>query len=433
MAKDLLSDKAIKAALKQAAETAKPVRLNDGDGLVPLAQPSGVGWWRIRLWRDGVEVKLSAGIYPEVTLTAARRMREGTCQQHGAGLDPSQLRKDEMATRQRQREAKALADAGLPGPGTFEHTAREWLATVHDEKASLGHAERTKLRLEQDAFPWPGRLPIAEIEAPELLACLRRVESRGAIETAHRVRAACGQVFRYGIAIGVCKRDPSADLRDALRPVQTHHHAAIVAPKRVGQLLRDVAAYEGHPVTRAALKLSGLLLRPGELRHLEWAWLDTENALLTVPASLMKRTKDGKRNGAPHFVPLPPQALAVFDELRPLTSGAPHRVYVSPSLLTAERPMSDNTVNTALRRLGYGNTEATAQGFRATARTLIAERLNVAPEVIEAQLAHTVAGPLGRAYDRTSFMDQRRDMMKRWADYLDQLRAGAEVIPSKAA
>ncbi len=319
----------------------------------------------------------------------------------------------------------------MPGPGTFEHVGREWLVTVHEVKVSAGHAERTRVRLEQDVFLWIGRRSIVDIEAPELLQCLRRVEARGAIETAHRIKDACGQVFRYGIAAGHCTRNPAADLRDALRPVPTRHHAAIVDPKRTAELLRAIGEYEGHPVTRAALQLSArLLLRPGELRHMEWAWIDLDAATLTVPAETMKRTKADKANGAPHLVPLAPQAVATLRELHPITG---HGRYVFPSLLTGERCMSENTVRGALRRMGYGNDDMTAHGFRAMARTMIAERLGIAPEVIEAQLAHAVADSLGRAYNRTQFLDQRRDMMAKWADYLDTLRNGAQVLPFKAA
>ena len=321
----------------------------------------------------------------------------------------------------------------MPGAGTFEYVAREWLATVHEAKVSEGHADRTRIRLEQDVFPWLGRRPIGEIEAPELLQCLRRVEARGAIETAHRIKDACGQVFRYGIACGQCQRNPAADLRDALRPVESRHLAAIVDPKRAGELLRDMMAYQGHPVTRAALSLSALLLlRPGELRHMEWTWLDLDGALLTAPAEVMKRSKADKASGPPHLVPLARQAVSILRELQPLTG---HGRYVFPSLLTGERCMSENTVRGALRRMGYSNDDMTAHGFRAMARTMIAERLGIAPEVIEAQLAHAVADSLGRAYNRTQYLDQRCDMMLKWADYLDRLRAGAAVLPfpSKAA
>jgi integrase len=432
MASNLLAEKTILSALKKAGEAGKPGTITDGEGLTLIARPDGAGWWRLRYWMDGRENRLSLGTYPETGLRDARDKRAAARKLIAAGTDPSIARKVEKADRAHQREAQALADAGMPGPGTFEHVARDWLTTVHEAKVTAGHSERTRIRLEQDAFPWLGRRPLAEIEAPELLACLRRVEARGAIETAHRVKDACGQVFRYGIAVGSCQRNPAADLRDALKPVQSRHHAAIVDPKQAGALLRDVMAYEGHPVTRAALQLSALLLlRPGELRHMEWAWLDLDGALLTVPPEVMKRKKADKLDGPPHLVPLAPQAVAILRVLLPLTGGEGRR-FVFPSLLTGERCMSENTVRGALRRMGYGNDDMTAHGFRAMARTMIAERLCIAPEVIEAQLAHAVGDALGRAYNRTQFIEQRRDMMGKWADYLDRLREGAQVIDLKA-
>ena len=423
-----LTDKTIKAALKAATEGGKARKLSDGAGLVLEARPTGAGWWRLRYWIDSKEGMLSLGTYPETGLRDARERRDEARKLIASGGDPSAARKSDKADRAQGRREQALADAGLPGPGTFEHVAREWLTTIHEGKVSASHSERTRIRLEQDAFPWLGRRPIAEIEAPELLQCLRKIEARGAIETAHRVKNACGQVFRYGVAIGACQRNPATDLQDALKPVQSKHHAAIVDPKQAGALLRDVMAYEGHPVTRAALKLSALLLlRPGELRHMEWAWLDLDGALLTVPPEVMKRKKADKLDGPPHLVPLAPQAVAILRDLQALTGGEGRR-FVFPSLLTGERCMSENTVRGALRRMGYGNDDMTAHGFRAMARTMIAERLGVAPEVIEAQLAHAVGDALGRAYNRTQFLDARRDMMKAWADYLDRLRDGAQVI-----
>ncbi|MFN7197003.1 MAG: tyrosine-type recombinase/integrase [Hylemonella sp.] len=339
-------------------------------------------------------------------------------------MDPSEARTEAKAEASRQREAEFRGEAGLPAIGSFEAVTREWLDTVHQAKVSEGHAKRTQIRLEQDAFPWIGRRPIGEIEPPELLQCLRRVEARGAIETAHRIKHACGQVFRYGIATGVCRRNPAADLQDALKPVHVSHHAAITEPKLVGKLMRDIDAYAGQPVTRAALRLSPLLLlRPGELRHMEWAWIDFEGATLTVPAVTMKRSKADKAAGPPHFVPLASQALRILRELHQITVAGR---FVFPALTTRQRCMSDNTVRSALRRLGYSNDEMTAHGFRATVRTMIAERLNVSPEIIEAQLAHAVADPLGRAYNRTQFLDQRRKMMQSWANYLDKIRAGPQ-------
>ena len=426
---DRLTDKALKAALKTAVEAGKAAKLSDGAGLVLDARPTGVGWWRLRYWRDGREGMLSLGTYPETGLRAARKKRDVARELIAAGGDPGEARREQKSERAAQREAQVLADAGLPGLGTFEHVAREWLSTSHEAKVSAGHADRTRIRLEQDVLPWLGRRPIGEIGAPELLQCLRRVEARGAIETAHRIKDACGQVFRYGVAIGACQRNPAADLRDALRPVPTRHHAAIVDPVNAGKLLRDVMAYQGHTVTRAAMQLSALLLlRPGELRHMQWAWLDLDGAMLTVPAEVMKRKKAEKIDGRPHVVPLAPQAVAILRELQPLTGGE-GRQYVFPSLLTGERCMSENTVRGALRRMGYGNDDMTAHGFRAMARTMIAERLGIAPEVIEAQLAHAVGDALGRAYNRTTYIEQRHDMMIKWADYLDRLRDGAQVIP----
>ena len=428
---ETLSDKAIRAAIKVAKDVGKATTVADGGGLSLQVQASGTGWWRLRYWIASRENRLSLGTYPEVTLADARKRRAEARKQIAAGIDPSDARKAHKVVLMAKAEAKRLADSGLPGLGTFEQVAREWLTNVHVPKVSSGHAERTRIRLEQDAFPWLGRRSIGEIEAPELLKCLRRVEARGAIETAHRIKDACGQVFRYGIAIGQCRRNPAADLRDALRPVETKHLAAIVDPKRAGDLLRDATAYEGHPVTRGALALSAmLLLRPGELRHMEWAWINFDTATLIVPSEVMKRMKADKANGPPHVVPLAPQAVVALRDLQPITG---HGRYVFPSLLTGERCMSENTVRGALRRMGYGNDDMTAHGFRAMARTMIAERLGIAPEVIEAQLAHTVADALGRAYNRTQYLEQRRDMMAKWADYIDLLREGGQVIPFKTA
>jgi len=428
---NLLSDKAIRAAIKRAAEEGKARKISDGGGLVLDARPTGAGWWRLRYWRDGREGMLSLGTYPDVSMADARGRRDDARKQLAAGADLSIQRKQEKKARAaRQAVEKAVAD-GEAVPGSFEAVAREWLVTIHQAKVSEGHAERTKIRFENDVFPWLGSRPIGEIEAPELLVALRKIEARGAIETAHRAKDACGQVFRFGIAAGYCTRNPAADLREAQQPVPTRHHAAIVDPKRAGGLLRDMLEYQGHPVTRAALALSALLmLRPGELRQLEWSWVDFDTATLTIPGELMKRKKAVKANGVPHVVPLAPQAVSILqNELQPLTGAGR---YIFPGLHSAERPMSENTVRSALRRLGYGNEDMSAHGFRAMARTMAAERLGIAPEVIEAQLAHTVPDALGRAYNRTQYLDQRRQLMVKWADYLDKLRKGGEVIPIRA-
>jgi integrase len=282
--------------------------------------------------------------------------------------------------------------------------------------------------MEKDLFPLLGSLPLAATTAPVLLDALRRVEKRGARETAHTLRKTAGQVYRYGVQTGRCAGNPALDLHGALRPKTVKHMAAVLDPIKAGELMRAIDAYAGQPATRAALALSALLFqRPGNIRAMEWAEIDTDAALWTIPPAKMKRTKTDKLNGRPHLVPLAPQALALLAELRPLTG---HGRYVFPSLLTGERCMSENTVRNALRRMGYGNDDMTPHGFRAMARTLMIERLPGIPaDVIEAQLAHGKGGPLGMAYDRAEYMEQRRAMMKAWADYLDRLRAGAQVIP----
>ncbi|MDB5741765.1 MAG: integrase [Polaromonas sp.] len=261
---------------------------------------------------------------------------------------------------------------------------------------------------------------------------MRRVEKRGAIETAHTLRQTAGQVFLYGVQTGRCERSPALDLHGALKPVNVTHMAAILEPFKVGELMRAIAGYSGQPMTKAALALSALLFqRPGNIRQMEWAWVNVDDALLTIPSQDMKRRKHQKVNGRPHLVPLAPQALAYLAELRPLTG---HGRYVFPSLRTGERPMSDITINAALRRMGFSQDEMSAHGFRATARTLMIERMpGISADVIEAQLAHGESGPLGMAYDRAEFMEQRRVMMLEWACYLDKLRSGAEVIQFKAA
>lgn len=403
-------------------------RLTDGDGLyLRLFVKGGSHGWRFDYTIDGVRKNLSLGTYPDTGLALARKKATEARRLVSEGIDPSGVRKVAKAEAEQKRAAERRADQGLPPADSFEAVAREWLGTVHGAKVTDGHAERTRIRLEQDVFPWLGRRPVGEIKAPELLACLRRVEGRGAIETAHRVKQACGQVFRYAIATGRCERDPAADLREALTPIQSRHHAAITEPRRVGELLRAIDAYHGHPVTRAALALGALLFqRPGELRHAEWAEIDLDGGMWTIPSGRMKRTKQAKITGSPHLVPLSTQAVAILRDLEPLTGAGR---YVFPSLRSKDRPMSNAAVLAAMRRMGFPKDEMTGHGWRATARTMMAERLGVDEAVIEAQLAHSVRDGLGRAYNRTEFVQQRQAMMQTWADYLDKLRNGADVIP----
>ena len=403
--------------IRSAKPAERPVRLYDERGLYLEITTNGGRWWRFKYRYAGKEKLLSMGTYPDTGLKAARERRDRARALLEEGVDPGEARRAEKASR---------SEAVVNG---FEAVAREWHATIHLAQVSAGHAARTLIRLEQDVFPWLGGLPIGEIKAPLLLQAMRRIEARGAIETAHRALQACGQVFRYAIATGRAERDPTPDLRGALKPVLVQHMAAITDPKRVGDLLRAIESYKGMPITRAALQLAPLVfVRPGELRKAEWAEFDLDAAQWRIPAARMKRTKQLKLSGTAHVVPLSRQAVATLRELHPLTG---HGRYLFPSPRTGERPMSDNGVLSALRRMGFPSDEMTGHGFRAMARTLLAERLNVDEAVIEAQLAHAVKDSLGRAYNRTEFLEQRRKMLQTWADYLDKLRTGAEIIPIK--
>ena len=285
--------------------------------------------------------------------------------------------------------------------------------------------------MEKDLFPWIGSLPLPQITAPLLLQTLRRIEARGANETAHTLRQTSGQVFRYGVATGRCERNPAVDLHGALRPIIVKHMAAVLEPAGVGALMRAIATYGGQSLTRAALELSALLFqRPGNIRQMAWAEIDLDGRLWTIPAAKMKRTVQGKLSGRPHFVLLAERAVKVLREVHPITG---HGQYVSPSLLTGERPMSENTIRTALRRMGHTNDDMTPHGFRAMARTVLVEQLNIHPDVIEAQLTRGKSGPLGAAYDRAEFLAQRRRMMDDWADYLEHLQEGGKGLPSKGS
>ena len=392
-------------------------RFADSGGLYLEVAATGSKRWFWKYRFDGKEKRLAIGSYPGVKLKDARSARDDARKLHQQGTDPAQQRQLDRAT---SRISAAI---------TYEKVAREFHGIKAKEWSEAHHTKWLRLQ-ESNLFPWIGGLPLADITAPLLLETLRRVESRGKNETAHSLRQYAGQVFRYGIATGRCAHDPAHALRGTLQAVIVKHMAAVLEPKQAGELLRAIDAYHGHPTTREALVLSALLFqRPGNIRQMEWAWIDFDAALLSIPAAAMKRTKQGKINGKPHLVPLAPQAVASLKRMHVLSG---HGRYVFPSLLTGERPMSDNTINTALRRMGYDNTEMTAHGFRAMARTILGEHLDTDPEVIEAQLAHGKSGPLGMAYDRTTYMTQRRAMMATWADYLDKLRKGADVVPLRA-
>ena len=391
----------------------KQARFSDSGGLYLQVSPNGSKRWFLKYRTGGKEKQLALGSYPDVGLTAARKARGAAKLQKAAGLDPVQARKVE--------KLKATNPAG----DTFQAVALEWHAKQAPQW-SEGHAERALRQLERDLFPWIGPRRLSEIEPVELLATLRKIEERGAIETADRGLMLCRQVWRYGVATGRVSRDITADLKGALTPYRGRHFAAITEPVKLGELLRAIQAYRGGPIVRAALQLAPLLFqRPGELRAAAWAEIDLDAALWTIPPARMKREKDGKENGAPHLVPLPRQAVEILRELHPLTGRS---ALVFPGERNHERPISENSVRTALISMGYTPDLQTWHGFRATARTMLAERLDFDPLVIEAQLAHAVKDANGRAYNRTQYLKHRAAMMQAWADYLDKLRQGAEVI-----
>jgi integrase len=400
-----LTDVAIRAA--KPAE--KPFRLFDADGLYLEVAPAGGKWWRFKYRFGGKEKRLSLGVYPEVGLRVARERRDSARKLLANGVDPSVER--------RVQKAATVERAA----NSFEAVAREWFARYGPGWAK-SHADKIMARLEKDVFPWLGPRPIAEIKAPELLSVLRRVEGRGAVDTAHRVQQNCGQVFRYAVATGRAERDVSGDLRGALPPARHTHFASVTDPDEVAALLRALDGFQGTFVVQCALRLAPMFfVRPGELRTAEWSHFDLDKAEWRYTVSKTKTE---------HLVPLATQAVAILRELHALTG---HRRYVFPGR-DVKKPMSGAAINAALRRLGFDTkTEITGHGFRAMARTILHEQLRFPSEVIEHQLAHKVSDSLGTAYNRTKFIDDRVTMMQKWADCLDGLKAGADVIKLESA
>ncbi|MEO5622520.1 MAG: integrase arm-type DNA-binding domain-containing protein [Dokdonella sp.] len=386
------------SAVQNAKPQAKPYKLTDERGMFLLVQPTGAKWWRWKYRRPGTrkENLLSLGTFPDVSLKRAREKRDEARKLIADGIDPGAKRK-----------AEAVA-----GAETFEAVAREWFAK-HVLHWGQNHADNVIERLARDVFPWIGNNPIATLTAPDVLAVLRRVEARGVIETAHRERGYCGQIMRYAVATGRAQADVTRDLKGALSPVKARHFAAITEPERIGELLRAIAAFTGNLPTRCALQLSALtFVRPGELRAAEWADFDLDAREWRY---LVTKTE------TPHIVPLAPQAVAILRELQPLTGAGR---YLFPGARDRKRPMSNATVNAALRRMGFDRDTMTGHGFRAMARTVLDEVLGFRPDYIEHQLAHAVRDPLGRAYNRTAHLPERHKMMQAWADYLDVLRTG---------
>ncbi|MBW6508202.1 MAG: integrase arm-type DNA-binding domain-containing protein [Desulfuromonadales bacterium] len=397
--------------------TDKQSKFYDSDGLYLLVAPSSKGnrgkRWRFKYRFDGKEKLLALGTYPEVSLALARKHRDEARQLIANGSDPAQVKQEIKALELEQRA------------NTFEKLAIEW------QDRQIDHlAERTRLmimrRMKKDVFPAIGHIPLADLSSRMILdAVLRPIEDRGAIDLAHRIRGAISQILRYGVACGLCDRDFTADLRGALKPIPRKHHAAFDAdgttdPVKVGALLRAIENYDGSIVVRYALQFHPLVAtRPGELRHAEWTEIDFDAALWAIPAGRMKMKN-------PHMVPLSPQAVAILKKLHAITGNGK---YLFPSIRSTAKPISDNTMNAGLRRLGYSKEEIVSHGWRAIFRTLADEVLQERIDIIEAQLAHQVKDALGRAYNRTNFLKERRDLMNRWGSYLDGLKKENKMIP----
>jgi integrase len=400
--------------IRNAKPKERQYKIFDGDGLYLLVHPKGGKYWRLKYRVGGKEKSLSFGTYPEVPLRGcfledgekdswipgARDLCAKARKQLAAGIDPGEAKKARQA---------ALVESS---ESSFEIVAREWHSKFSNRWSDV-HTKTTLDRLKNNAFPWLGNRPISEIEAPELLTVLKKIESRGRLETAHRVRGICSQVFRYAISTGRAKRDPAADLKGALPPAKKNHLAAITDPKKVKELLKSIDSFEGSFVVKCALQLAPLVfVRPGELRKAEWCEINLETSEWNIPAERMKLNE-------PHLVPLSKQAIEILVELKTVTGQGR---YLFPSVRSVVRPISDNTLNAALRRLGFEKHVMTAHGFRAMARTILDEVLQERPDLIEHQLAHAVRDPLGRAYNRTKHFPERKKMMQRWADFLDELK-----------
>lgn len=384
----------------------KPQKLFDGGGLFLLITAAGQRYWRIKYRIAGKEKLLALGVYPDVSLAAARKKRDEAREKLAAGIDPGEAKKaDKRAVR-------------IAAANSFESVALAWMEERRPYVEPAQY-DKTLARFKNDALPWLGKRPVSEIQAPEILEVLKRVDSRGARFTAHRLRGEISRVFRYGIKEGFCKSDPARDLVGAIPPAQTEHFASITEPVKVGEMLRAFDGFTGTFPVLCALKLAPMLfVRPGELRQAEWSEIDLDKGEWHYHVSKTKTE---------HLVPLATQAVAILRELYALTGVGR---YVFPGARDRHRPMSEAAINAALRRLGYDTrTEITGHGFRAMARTILHEELEQKPEVIEHQLAHAVPDNLGGAYNRTRFIKERRAMMQKWADYLDRLKAGAQIVP----
>ena len=396
-------------SIRKAKPAAKAKRMYDGGGLYLEIAPSGGKWWRLKYRFEGKEKRLSLGVSPEVSLQKARKRRDEARSLLADQIDPSANRK----------ALKASTDEHAAN--SFEAVAREWFIK-HSANWVPRHARTILSRLERHIFPWVGSTPISDVTAPQLLGVIQRIEKRGNLETAHRALGNCSQVIRYAVATGRADRDPSGDLRGALPPVRAKHFPTMTEPDDVAKILRALEVYPGTLVVQCALRLAPLVfVRPGELRRAEWKDIDLDAAEWRF--RITKTQTD-------HIVPLARQSIAILREVEPLTGQGR---YVFPSARGGGRPMSDAALTVALRSMDIGAETQTIHGFRALGRTLLDEVLGFRPELIEHQLAHAVRDPLGRAYNRTAHLAERRNMMQVWADYLDKLKGEVEISQVETA
>ncbi len=390
--------------VKQAKGQSKATKLPDGGGMYLLLKPNGGKYWRYDYRYASKRKTLALGVYPDISLADARKAHQKARENLAKDIDPGEAKRIERIT------------LHLASADSFEAVATEWYEAKLKDK-STSYRDRTRRLLKNDLYPSLGTRPISQITSVELLMVLRKVEGRGAVDMAHRAKQTAGQVFRYAVATGRAERDPSGDLRGALKSKTKKHYAAITDPGEVGKLLLAIDVFQGTLAVKTALQLSALLFqRPGEIRHMEWEEINWEEERWEIPAEKMKMKQE-------HVVPLSTQAQAHLKVIQQLTGRGR---YVFPSARGASRPLSDNGVRTALRTMGYTNDQMTAHGFRAMARTILDEVLNCRVDYIEHQLAHAVRDANGRAYNRTAHLKGRAEMMQSWADYLDALRAEAE-------
>jgi len=391
--------------IKSATPRTKAYKLTDGMGVYLLVHPNGSKYWRMKYRYAGKEKLLSLGVYPEVSLKDARELRDAARKLLKEYIDPSE-----------ERRLKRLMCATGSG-NTFSEVAWEWYEKMMSDMSPT-HQDRTHRILEKDLIPFLGERAMSQVTPVEILAVLRKIEARGALETTRRAKGLVSQIYRYAVSTGRAKFDPAQYLADALVPTSTQHYAAVTMPAEASQLMGAIDGYIGTPTVRAALKLSPhLFVRPGELRHMEWSEIQWDKRYWEIPVSKIKTRKKMKHN---HLVPLSKQSMAILQEQFKLTGGGR---YVFPSARGRKRPMSENAIRVALRSMGYENHMMTAHGFRSMARTLLAEELNFRVDWIEHQLAHAVKDVNGEAYNRATFIRQRTNMMQTWSDYLDQLKS----------